>query len=200
MRLELKVIDLMCRNLENGFTINQIAKTLNETYSFVNRIVNRLIKDDVIITKKVGNAFLCSLNLKNNKTIALIHLNEVNRKEEFYGKDKKIKLILENFVEKLKLIFKNNLVFAVVFGSYAKGVATKESDIDILVVCKKKLEITKLVREIYAKYGKEIVPVLMSESEFKKQKDKPIIREIIKDHYTLDGFENFVGFVYKNES
>lgn len=197
VRLELKVIDLMSKNLEKKFTINETAKALNETYSFVNRIVNRLIKDKVIIKEKVGKAFLCSLNLENDKTIALLHLNEVTKKEEFYKKNKEIKLILEDFLEKLRLRFKENPLFVILFGSFAKGTATKESDIDILVVCKKKLEITDIIREIHAKYGKEIIPILMTPIEFKKQKNKPVIKEIIKYHYILYGFEDFIEKVYK---
>ena len=196
-RLELKIIDLMSKNLEKKFTINEIAKTLNETYSFVNRIVNRLIKDKVIIKEKVGKAYLCSLNLKNDKTIALLHLDEVNQKEQFYKKNREIKLVLEDFIEELKSKFKENLIFVALFGSYAKGTATKESDIDILIVCKKKVEITKITREIHAKYGKEIIPILMTPAESKKQEEKPIIREIIKYHYVLFGFEEFIKRVYK---
>ena len=196
MRLELKIIDLMSKNLEKGFTINEIAKTLNEAYSFVNRVINRLIEDKVIIAKKVGKAIVCSLNLENDKTIALLHLNEVNRKESFYNENKKIKLILEDFLENLKSKFKDNLLFIAVFGSYAKGTAAKESDIDILIVAKKKPEITGMIREIHAKYGKEIVPILMTQTELKKQKEKPIIKEVIKHHYILHGFEEFIDMVY----
>ena len=192
MRLELKIIDLMSKNLEKGFTINEIAKTLNEAYSFVNRVVNRLVEDKVIVAKKVGKALVCSLNLESDKTIALLHLNEVNRKESFYKENKKIKLILEDFLENLKSKFKDNLIFIVVFGSYAKGTAAKESDIDILIVAKKKPEITSLIREIHAKYGKEIVPILMTQTELKNQKEKPIIKEVIKHHYILHGFEEFI--------
>jgi len=197
MRLELKIIDLMSKNLEKSFTINEIAKTLNEAYSFVNRIVNRLIKDKLILAKTVGKALVCSINLGNDKTIALLHLNEVDRKEKFYKKNKQIKLSLEDFLEKLKLKFKRNLIFVAIFGSYAKEIATKESDIDILIIVKKKAEITSIIRESYAKYGKEIAPVLMTPTEFKKQKEKPIIKEIIKYHYILYGFEEFIGIIYK---
>ena len=197
MRLELKIIDLMSKNLEKSFTINEIAKTLNKAYSFVNRTVNMLIKDKVILAKRVGKALVCSINLGNDKTIALLHLNEVNRKEKFYKENKQIKLSLEDFLDKLKLKFKKNLIFVAIFGSYAKEMATKESDIDILIIVKKKDEITSIIRESHAKYGKEIAPVLMIPTEFKKQKEKPIIKEIIKYHYILHGFEEFIGMIYK---
>jgi predicted nucleotidyltransferase len=151
--------------------------------------VNRLVKDKVILTKKVGKAIVCSLNPANDLTIALLHLNEVNKKENFYKKNKQIKLILEDF---LNLVISEKLAFIVLFGSYAKETATKESDIDILIVADKKLEIAKIIRNIHAKYGKEIVSVLMSPKEFDEQKEKPVIKEIIKYHYILYGFERFL--------
>lgn len=197
LRLELKIIDLMGKNLEKNFTINEIARTLDETYSFVNRVVNKMIKNKIVSIEKIGKAHLCSLNLENDRTNALMHLNEVRKKEEFYNKNKKIKLILEDFLEMLKLKFKENLIFVVVFGSYAKATATKESDIDILIVCKKKVEITKVIREIHAKYGKEILPILVSLLELNKQKEKLIIKEITKYHYVLYGFGDFIKSIYK---
>lgn len=42
MKLELKIIDLLARNMERKFTINEIAKSLEEYYSFVHRTVNKL--------------------------------------------------------------------------------------------------------------------------------------------------------------
>ena len=192
MRLELKIIDLMSRNMEKGFTINEIAKTLDEAYSFVNRTIAKLAEDKVIVIEKVGKALVCSLNLDSDKTIALLHLDEVNKKESFYRENREIKLVLEDFLEKIR----KDIILAAVFGSYAKGTAAEESDIDVLIVAKKKPETSKILREIHAKYGKEIAPVLMTLKELKKQKDKPIIKEIIKYHYVLYGFEEFIDVMY----
>lgn len=196
MRLQLKIIDLLSKNLERSFTINEIAKLLNESYSFVNRVVNKLIKDKVISKKKVGHSLLCTLNM-SDKAKALLHLNEVTRKEEFYAKNKEIALILEDFLAQLKEKIKDNLLFGVIFGSYAKGTATKESDMDVLIVCKKKFDITNIIKEVHAKYGKEIAPVLVTFAELERQKEKPLIKEIVKYHYVLHGFEQFINLMYK---
>lgn len=195
MKLELKIVDLLSRNRERKFTINEIAKSLKEYYSFVHRIVNKLFKDNVISKEKAGKSYLCSVNLENEKTIALIQLSEIEKKNEFYNSNKELKVILEDFVKSAESAV--NPISIVLFGSYVKGTATKESDVDIILISKTKAGIDKIAKEIYAKYGKEINAVLLTPGDFKKQKDKALIKEVIKDHCILYGVEKFVNLVLK---
>ena len=196
MRLELKIIDLLAKDMEKTYTINEIAKTLKEHYSCVHKIVNNLAEDGVLIKNKAGKAYLCSLNLKNEKTHALLQINEIEKKRKLYTVDKKLKLILDDFVKSTEP--QNKKILAIVlFGSYAKGTATNKSDIDILIISKSKIDIGKISKELYAKYGKEIMPIIMAPNEFETQINKAIIKEIIKCHYVLLGAENFVNLVFK---
>ena len=194
MKLELKIVDLLARNIERKFTINEIAKSLEEYYSFVHRTTNKLIKDEVVTKEKAGKSHLCSINLGAEKTVALIQLSEIERKNDFYNSNKELKIILEDFVKPIESTI--NTISIVLFGSYAKGTATKESDIDILLISETKTGIDKITKEIHAKYGKEINAVVMTSEDFKKQKGKEIIKEIIKNHYVLYGAENFVRLVF----
>ena len=190
MRLQLKIIDLLSK--KPTLTINQIAKELKESYSFVNRIINRMITEELIKKQKIGHSLLCRLNVKNDKTKALMSLNEVNKKQEFLSKNKELKLITDE-------LLKVKADSIAIFGSYAKNTQTRESDIDLFIVTEKKLDITKLSRNIHAKYGKEISPVILTKNQLEKQKDKPIIKEIIKYHVVLTGFENFINLMLENE-
>lgn len=85
----------------------------------------------------------------------------------------------------------------VLFGSYAKGQETMESDIDILLITRRKFDIDKMTKDIYAKYGKEISPIMLFPNDFKRQRDKAILKEIISNHYILYGAENFVNMVFE---
>jgi predicted nucleotidyltransferase len=195
MRLELRIIDLLARNTERKFTINEIAKSLEEYYSFVHRTINKLIKDCVIIKEKAGRSYLCSINLSDEKAIALIQLSEIEKRDEFYISNKELKVILDDFVKSAESAF--NPISVVLFGSYAKGTETKDSDIDILSISKTKNGFDRLVRDIYSKYGKEINMIAMTPDDFRRQKDEALIKEIIKEHYILFGFEKFVSLVFK---
>lgn len=190
----MKTVDLLARNLEKSFTINKIAKSLDEYYSLVHRTVQQLSRDGVLKKDRVGNSHICSLNLENEKALTLVKLSEIERREEFNSKNRELKLILEDFVKSLEPQH-GRIVTIVLFGSYAKGTATKGSDLDILLVVSEKIGIDKITREIYSKYGKEIMPMVMTRTDFKSQKDKPVIKEIIENHYVLYGVENFVNMV-----
>jgi len=195
MKLELKIVDFLARNTERKLTINEIAKSLEEYYSFVHRTVNKLIKDNVITKEKAGKSYLCSINLEAEKTITLIQLSEIEKKNEFYSSNKETRLILEDFTKSVKSSI--NLISIVLFGSSAKGTATKESDIDILLITKSKTGIDKITKEIYAKFGKEVNAIAITPEDFKRQKDKTLIKEIVKDHCVLYGVEKFVNLVFK---
>lgn len=192
MELKLKIVRFLSKNVGTTFTINEIATSIDEYYSFVHRIIGKLIKEEIVLKAKAGKSYLCSLNLGNEKTMTLIQLSEIESRDEFYNKNKELKLILEDFVESA-----GNAITVGLFGSYAKGKATKESDIDILIVAERKFNADKTAKEIYAKYGKEINAIVMSPEEFKKQRDKAIIKEIISNHYVLHGAENFVKLVFR---
>lgn len=190
MKLELRIVDFLAREGKE-FTINEIAKQLDEYYSFVHRVISRLVKDHVVKNRKAGRAYLCSLNF-SEKALAMLKLAELEKRDELYVKNKHLKLILEDFLKPLE----NRVISAVLFGSYSKGVQTKESDIDVLLIVNDKAGIDKAVKEIYAKYGKEISAVNMTVAGFVKQKEKPIIKEIIKYHHVISGADKFVNMVF----
>jgi len=195
MKLELEIVDLLARNKEKNFSINEIAKTLGAYYSFVHKTVNKLTKDKVIKKSKAGKSHLCSLNLDNEKTATLIQMGEIEKREKFYNANKELKLILDDFVK--SALDCNNISAIVLFGSYSKGIAMKESDIDILIISRGKIDVEKITKEIYAKYGKEINAIILTQNDFKKQKNEPAIKELIKDHHVLYGAENFVSMVFR---
>src|SRR3989338_9991939 len=88
---QIKLLQVFDRNFNSEFTINQIAKKTDFDYAYANREINKLIKKDIISKKTVGNAHLCSLNLKNDETIAIIFEYETYKKSRFYEEHKVLK-------------------------------------------------------------------------------------------------------------
>ncbi len=169
MKLELKIVDLLARNEEKKLTINAIAKSLRGHYSLVHRTVSRLTEERVVQKTKVGNSYICSINKDDDKARALLQLSEIEKRNEFYTANKELKLVLEDLVKSLSQ--KSNASSIILFGSYAKGTAIKESDIDILLLSKKNKKTEKTAKEIYAKYGREVNIITITPEKAKKQKE-----------------------------
>jgi predicted nucleotidyltransferase len=96
-------------------------------------------------------------------------------------KPKEVEEYLEKVVEKLKSTVSPYKI--VLFGSYAKGEAKPDSDIDLMVILdndyipkdspersERNLNVLKLVRDIHYDYGMDFK--IYSKAEFKRLKDK----------------------------
>ena len=191
MDLKLKIINFLWRNQNTQFTINKIAKSLEETYSNINKIVTRLVNEKVLDKKVVWHAFQCSINKNSDKAKALINLSEIERKEEYFQKHEKLALLFNDLLKELS----NNVVCVVLFGSYAKETFSKESDIDLLILTQKKEDLASIIRKTSSLHNKEINPLIFTLEEFKKRKKEAVIKEIFDNHIILKGFENFINEV-----
>ena len=76
---QFEIINEFSKGLEVELTINQISKNIGKSYAFTNKYVHELVKLDVIKTKIVGSAILCSLNFHNEITIASLVYNSIKQ-------------------------------------------------------------------------------------------------------------------------
>lgn len=93
---------------------------------------------------------------------------------------KKERKVLREFKQRLIEKFKNDLLELKLFGSKARGDFHKESDVDVLIVLKKKNKknedfIIELTAEIGLSYGINISPIIFSEKEYNYQRKFPSI-------------------------
>lgn len=187
MDLKLKIIDFLWKNQGRTFTINEIANTLEETYSNVNKIVTRLINEKVLNKSVVGHAFQCIINKESDKARALINLSEIEKKEEYFKKHEKIALVFNDLLKELS----NNTVCVILFGSYAKENFSKESDIDLLILNNKKEDLAPIIRKVSSLHNKEINPLILTINDFRERNNEAVIKEIFNNHIIIKGFETF---------
>ena len=80
-----------------------------------------------------------------------------------------------------KALDKEKIQFTLIFGSFAKGIFNKESDVDLLIIGDLKLsEIYKLLKPIEKKMNREVNPVVWTIDNLKKQKNSGFIKDIFK--------------------
>lgn len=115
----------------------------------------------VLKERKAGRTILLSVNKTKRDYFELIKMIEDYRLET---EDKKVNSITKHLAN---LFSDKSILTCVLFGSYARLSFTKDSDVDILLVLKKKsAEIKNKVSQLSAVLGKEVNPLILSEKEF----------------------------------
>lgn len=192
---QINLLRLFDQNFNSEFTINQIAKKINFDYAYANREVNKLIKRGIISKKTVGNAHLCSLNLKNDETIAIIFDYETHKKSCFYKEHKVLKTCFLDFLKEAK---RYNIHSLVIFGSYASGKETKKSDLDVLIISENKKQMDsmhKLINNAFKLSDVEINPIVIGRKDFVEMLINKIKlnigKEALKNHIIIYGIERF---------
>lgn len=171
-------------------TATEISKETKIPRRTASRILDKLIKANLIRYIIEGKNKKYYLDLKDQRIKFLIGFIEYYKSLKFSLEEKSIFLMIEDII-KLKDI--------VLFGSYAKGNATKESDIDILVIGNE----SKKAREIARKQIKQINLHFSTLEDFEKllKKKNTLAIEIMKNHIIF-GNSQFIELCwrfYRNE-
>ncbi|MBI2565333.1 nucleotidyltransferase domain-containing protein [Candidatus Woesearchaeota archaeon] len=123
--------------------------------------------------KKAGKTILISFDKTQNKYPLLTAIIEDYKLQT---KSKTVNSIIKHLTN---LFFDGYILTCILFGSYARISFTEESDIDILLVVKKKnFEIKNKISQLSTVTGKEVNPLILSEREFKdliKKKEASIM-------------------------
>ena len=154
--------------------VRGIAKSLGESHSTVQRRLNSLAKENVLDHKREGRnkTFFIKKNLQARN---YVYNAERQKLMELLRKYPELSVIAEEVLEKCR----ERLI--VIFGSYAKFIAKKESDIDIYIETND-AEVKERVGSIHSK-----IRVKIGRFDLNSQ----LIKEIIKNHVILRGIEGF---------
>ena len=196
----LKIVRLMRSELDRGLTIREISKRLNIGYRPAYNHINSMEKEGIIKIIKVGNAKQCFLNLGNAKCRHLLEEADALKKEEIYRENKKIKAVIESLILKLTKEFISDIHSIVLFGSYAKGNATKASDVDLLFIVTdlKNKQLREGIERESASYqyfhNLKVSPLITDINEFKKMlrsEELNVGKEAREYGISLYGYEMF---------
>jgi len=163
------------RSLVGKVSISQknIALTLEE-----------LEKENILLSKLEGKQRYYYLN-KQNPLLKLYLLNiEITKTQQFLLKHHKLKLALDKV--------EGGIIC--VFGSYAKGLEKKSSDIDLFIV-----DGNARVREVGKMFNVNLSPKSYSYKQFKAaaKSKNPLINEVIAHHIIIKGFEKFIDVMWE---
>ncbi len=171
-------------------TASDTSRKTNIPRRTVSRILDKLVKLNLIRYVIEGKNKKYYLDLKDQRVKLLINVIENHKSLKFSLEEKKIFIMIEDII-KLREV--------VLFGSYVKGNATKESDIDVLIIGNE----SEKIREIARKQIKQINLHFSTLKDFEKllKNKNTLAVEIVKNHMAFNdsGFINLCWRYYRNE-
>lgn len=172
-------------------SIMQVSGAIVVDYKNTYNIVNELKSKGIIVKESIGNIKPIKINLIPNQEIFSI---ERKRTEEFLSKNPKIKLINEDINE-----IGYPFMIVLIFGSFAKGENTRNSDIDICIISDNKVktnELTERLNLLSLKIGVQEFTVAEFASMLEKKQNN-LGHEIVKKNIILYGIENYYNLISK---
>lgn len=121
---KIEILKLLIENKEEAYSIRKIAIIRKINYKSAYNALKSLGKQGVVELKNLGNTTLCSFNNHFND---LVFKAEYSRRENLFKKREFP--VIYNSLAKLEFPF-----IILLFGSHAKGIAGKHSDIDLLLI------------------------------------------------------------------
>lgn len=180
MDSRIKILKFLLAKKEEKFTIKNIAESLKINYRTTHEQVMKLEKEGIIKITKAGNYKICEFSYKFDSKV--FEAEYLRRKELLKNKDF---LIIHNRLAELEFPF-----IALLFGSYAKGIERKHSDIDILTIGGDEKEIRATISLLPDKVHLTTVSY-KNFIHMAKSKEFTVVSEAIKNNIILIGAEEY---------
>ncbi len=179
MNLKHSIIKLLIENKEKQYSIRKISKILKTDYKNTYDAVQS-ISESISIDKK-GNASYLSFRPFFTNIICEV---EQIRKQKL---TKKLKTLYDDIQS-----IENPFFIAVIFGSYAKGKETKNSDIDLCIIHDNEKEVKTIINRLSIHPTLEIQSFHYSEFlSMLKTKEFNVGHEIVREGVILKNIESY---------
>jgi predicted nucleotidyltransferase len=180
----LQTLNLFTKDYSKKIHASKIARDLKLPQRTVSRKLNELNKLNLINYTHDGNNKLFYFDLKNKNHLDLLTLVEQIKSINFKLNYPKISIALNEL---------NSVSNIILFGSYAKGIPTPESDIDLVVITNQQKECKKIIK----KYPFNFSLHFISQNELQKSLKTTLGIEIIKNHIFLSNIEKYTKLFIK---
>ena len=193
---EIEIMMCFFPKLED-LTSKQIEDKSGYSHESTFRILKGLVKKKCLIEKKIGKTNVYKF-VNERDLIYQVFINyKFKKRDEFKQKNSLTYKRVNEFVQDLK---PENLSVFIIFGSFAKGTETKNSDLDILCITNKK-EVREIAQTFKTKYNLNMQPVIVKTSDFKNiKKDNPQFwSDLMEYGIVLEGLELFFKEAYLND-
>ena len=180
---DLDIIALYSGDYKAEFYLRQISKLAKLPLKTCQNALGHLEKEKILKSKLEGKNKYFSLNLNNIQTRSYILKAEIHKTEFFLEKYPVFKTFL-------KLINTNSTI--IIFGSFAKFKADRDSDLDLFIISSKEEKLPSHVLPY------KIHQNSLTEDSFKKAiSEEILIKEIEENHIILNNPSSYVNIMWE---
>ena len=175
-----KILRLFYENKKAGFHLREIARKTKLYVNSVTRFLNQLEKEELLTSEKEAN--LKKYRIKKSERLYNIFTSfDIERLNKLpLARRRAINYFLDNLHEKP--------IIVLLFGSTAKETFRKDSDMDLLLIVNKKIDIGKAKEYVNAQVGIKINCFQIAYDEFLKEiklKEDKLIQSALNTGYPI---------------
>lgn len=189
---QIKIIETIFKN--PGINLREIINKTRLSPNYVSKYINLLSQREILREERLEKRRVYLrrffLNLKSNQGKNIFILVKEEEKELFFQKYPKLKPIFEQLIEEIK-----NIELLLVYGSYARFAAEKDSDLDILIVGN--IANKQYIREIFVSLDLEVSIKIEQFKDFKKRVGYPLHQQIVRDNILIYDSGKFIDMLSK---
>lgn len=180
---ELEVLALYRGNYKARFYLREISKVAKLPLKTAQNTLSKLEEKKILMSKIEGKNKYFSLNLGNIQTKSLILQAEIHKTISFLEAYPQFKTFLKSVNGNMPII---------IFGSFAKIKAEKDSDVDLLAISEKEQRLP------FHLLPYEVHQITLSEVSFRRalKEEEPIIKEIEENHIILNNHSFYVNCMW----
>ena len=167
----------------------ELIKKVSISQKNIALTLGELEEQGILSSKKNGSLKYYYLNKQNPNTRKYLILAEIWKSIRFFEKNSKINHLFEK-------IEKSNNIFCI-FGSYAKGLEKRDSDLDVFIIGNVNVNVNvndREIKKIADTYNINLSIKKGKKSDFIEmlKKSNPLMNEILENHIIISGYEEFV--------
>jgi predicted nucleotidyltransferase len=173
--LRIRILRVLARHPTREFTYRELARFVASSHVGVAKALESLLAYDVVRRRRLGRAYA----VRAHTDSALFQ--EVAK---LFAAEDGIRRRLQDVVRRW-CARRPEVLFALLFGSYARGVSRSDSDVDLLIVARHpgvvEADLDSLRLDVRRLLGRPLAPLVMSPSEARRLRNSPLLKEMRAD-------------------